>query len=213
MRETKPQRTVGFLLYPRFEILDVCGPLEMFGVRKDLFEVCTVAEQAGPVPSDQSAMIVADHGFETCPPLNILLVPGGIGSRKEIDNSRLLGWLRSQAERTEIVCSVCTGSGILARAGLLDGLKATSNKKAFDWAKSQGPKVEWIRRARWVDEGHRATSSGVTAGIDMALALIERLCGADVATSVANGAEFNRTVDPEADPFSSIWENNPHPAQ
>lgn len=206
MAEAKQKRTVGFLLYPRFEILDTCGPLEMFGVLKDFFDVCTVAEQAGPVPCDQGPIIIAGHGFDTCPHLDILLVPGGIGSRKEVENAVLLDWLRAQGERAEIVCSVCTGSGILAKAGLLDGLTATSNKMAFDWAVAQGPKVEWNRQARWVDEGHRATSSGVTAGIDMALALIERLCGAEIATAVANGTEFNRTTDPSDDPFAKIWE-------
>lgn len=205
MNNAIEKRTVGFLLYPRFEILDTCGPLEMFGVLNDYFDVCTVAEHAGPVPSDQKAMLVADHGFETGPHLDIVLVPGGIGSRKQVENKVLLDWLRAQGERAEIVCSVCTGSGILAKAGLLDGLKATSNKMNFDWAVSQGPNVNWIRQARWIDEGHRATSSGVTAGMDMALALIERLCGASVAHAVADGTEFNRTTDPSDDPFASIW--------
>jgi transcriptional regulator GlxA family with amidase domain len=100
------------------------------------------------------------------------------------------------------VCSVCTGSGILAKAGLLDGLKATSNKRAFGWARSQGPNVAWIREARWVDEGHRATSSGVTAGMDMALALIERLLGKETADAVADGTEYLRSTDPNRDPFA-----------
>lgn len=205
MSEAKGKRRIGFLLYPRFEILDTCGPLEMFGVLKDFFEVCTVAEHAGPVASDQGPMMVADYGFDTCPNLDIVLVPGGIGSRKEVENAGLLEWLRAQAETAEIVCSVCTGSGLLARAGLLDGFKATSNKRNFDWPVSQGPKVEWVRKARWVDEGIRATSSGVTAGIDMALALIERLCGAEIASAAATNAEFNRTTDPSDDPFAEVW--------
>lgn len=204
MSETK-QRVVGFLLYPGFEILDTCGPLEMFGVLAGLVEVCTVAELAGPVPSAQGVSMVADHGFESCPHLDIVLVPGGIGSRTEVENPVLLDWLRVRADSAEIMCSVCTGAPILAAAGLLDGLRATSNKMLFDWAVEMAPDVNWVRQARWVDEGHRATSSGVTAGMDMALALIERLYGAEIARNVENGTEYIRTTDPNDDPFAKIW--------
>ena len=106
---------------------------------------------------------------------DLILVPGGIGTRREVDNPRLLEWLNQRAAAAILVTSVCTGAALLARAGLLDGKRATTNKRAFAWVASQGPEVNWIKQARWVEDGKFATSSGVSAGIDMALALIARL--------------------------------------
>jgi transcriptional regulator GlxA family with amidase domain len=98
--------------------------------------------------------------------------------------------------------SVCSGSAILAKAGLLDGRRATSNKRYFSLAEGAGPKVQWVRRARWVDDGNRVTSSGVSAGIDMSLAVIERLYGAKTAESLADGTEYQWHRDADNDPFA-----------
>src|SRR5574338_457732 len=102
----------------------------------------------------------------------VLFVPGGMGTRREVDNPVLLGWLERRAAGATHVTSVCTGAALLARAGLLDGHRATSNKRSWDWVVSQGPRVDWVRRARWVQDGRLWTSSGVSAGIDMTLQLI-----------------------------------------
>jgi transcriptional regulator GlxA family with amidase domain len=145
---------------------------------------------------------VADHSFDDCPDLDLVLVPGGFGTLAQLKNPRLVEWLQKRAERAEIVMSVCSGSALLARAGLLDGRRATSNKRYFSFAVAQGPKVQWVKEARWVDDGNRVTSSGVSAGIDMALHVVARLYGTDAAEKIANGTEYQWHRDPAKDPFA-----------
>src|SRR5205814_2054200 len=125
-----------------------------------------------------------------------------IGTLKELNNTAFLDWLKQRASKAEIVMSVCSGSALLAKAGLLDGRKATSNKQYFQVAANQGPKVKWVKKARWVDDGDRITSSGVSAGIDMALHVIERLYGEQTAKSLATGTEYIWSRDPDNDPFA-----------
>lgn len=198
-------RTLGVLLFPGFELLDVFGPLEVFGHAAELFRVLTVAEHAGPVASAQGPRAVADHGFDDCPMLHVLLVPGGMGTRREVANARLLGWLAERARSAELITSVCTGAALLARAGVLDGRRATSNKRAFHWVAEQGPAVTWVRQARWVDDGDVITSSGVSAGIDMALYLVERLAGREVREELATRMEYEWRGDASHDPFARVW--------
>jgi transcriptional regulator GlxA family with amidase domain len=197
-------RTVGMLLFPEFELLDVFGPLEAFGnlAVREHYRVLTIAPDAGPIQSAQGPRAIADHGFTDCPHVDILLVPGGMGTRREVDNETTLAWLRDRAARAEIVGSICTGASLLARAGLLDGLRATTNKRAFDWVVSQGPRVEWVRKARWVESGKFVTSSGVSAGTDMALALIARTRDVTTAELVARIMEWTWNRDPDEDPFA-----------
>jgi transcriptional regulator GlxA family with amidase domain len=196
------QKTVGVLLFPEFELLDVFGPLEAFGQAKDWFRIVTVAEKAGPVTSAQGPRAVADHGFVDCPPLDILLVPGGMGTRREVDNATLVDWIAARARSAETTTSVCTGAALLARAGVLDGRRATSNKRAFAWVAEQGPKVHWVRQARWVDDGSVVTSSGVSAGIDMTLHLIGRIAGPGVRDDIATRMEYEARNDAGHDPFA-----------
>jgi transcriptional regulator GlxA family with amidase domain len=197
-------RTLGVLLFPGFELLDVFGPLEAFGHRLlgEHYRVRLVAEQAGAVASAQGPRAVADHGLDDCPRLDVLLVPGGMGTRREVDNARLGGWIAARAADAELVTSVCTGAALLARAGVLDGRRATTNKRAFDWVVSQGPRVTWVRRARWVEDGRFVTSSGVSAGIDMALAVVARTVDEDTAEEIARLMEYTRNRDPADDPFA-----------
>jgi transcriptional regulator GlxA family with amidase domain len=199
-------RTLGVLLFEGFELLDVFGPCEAYGIR-DLggaFRIAMVAEKPGPIASAQGPPAVAEFGFDNCPRLDLILVPGGIGTRREVDNATLIAWLRARAAQAELVTSVCTGAGLLARAGLLDGRRATTNKRSFAWVESQGLQVNWIKQARWVEDGKFATSAGVSAGIDMALAIIARLIGAEAADKVADGMEYEWHRDPSWDPFSKI---------
>lgn len=194
-------QTLGVLLFDGFELLDVFGPLEILGHMKDDFGVVMVGPDAGSVASAQAVRAVADVGRAECPPLDALLVPGGIGTRAGVEDTALLAWLRERTDAADLVMSVCTGSALLARTGVLDGRRATSNKRAFDWVASQGPNVTWVRRARWVTDGKFWTSSGVSAGIDMTLALVARLHGADAATDAARRIEFAWHRDAEDDPF------------
>lgn len=197
----KASRTLGIVLYPGFELLDVYGPAEVFGNLTGRLKIVMIADKAGPVASTQGPKTVADFGFDDCPPLDLLLVPGGFGTFAQLNNSAMLDWLRKRSETAEITMSVCSGSAILAKAGLLDGRRATSNKQYFQLAVAQGPKVEWVKKARWVDDGKMVTSSGVSAGIDMALHVIERLYGTQVAESIANGTEYQWHRDADNDPF------------
>jgi transcriptional regulator GlxA family with amidase domain len=203
--DKKRRRNHYELLFPGFEVLDVYGPLEMVGNLKGMIDIVTVAEHAGAVTSSQGPQTVASEGFATCPKLDLLLVPGGIGTRKEVANTDLLGWLAAAAAGAEIVASVCTGAGLLAKAGLLDGRRATTNKFAFSWVVEQGPRVRWVKQARWVDDGDRVTSSGVSAGMDMTLALIERLYGGELATTIEQRAEYQWHRDASWDPFAALY--------
>ena len=198
--------TVGIVLFEGFELLDVFGPADTYGSAHlgGAFKLVTVATEAGPIVSAQGPSAVADYAFDTAPHLDLLLVPGGIGTRREVENSALLGWLRTRSASASLVTSVCTGAALLARAGLLDGLRATTNKRAFAWVVSQSPAVNWIKQARWVEDGKFATSSGVSAGIDMALALIARLISDNAAETVATAMEYEWHRDSTWDPFAKI---------
>ena len=198
------KRTLGVVVYPGFELLDVYGPLEMFGNVGPALRIVMVAQQAGEVVSAQGPKTVADYGFDDCPRLDLLLVPGGFGTLKQLNNPTMLDWLRQRAKEAEIVTSVCSGSAILAKAGLLDGRRATSNKQYFKFAVAQGPDTEWIKKARWVDDGNRVTSSGVSAGIDMALHVIARLYGEESAQNIADLTEYKWHRDPADDPFAKF---------
>lgn len=200
MSEKRAGRVLGAVLYENFELLDLYGPLEMFGSVRPELSIVTVAETPGPVASAQGPRSVADHGYDNCPHLDLILVPGGIGTVTELD-SPLISFLRDRAPAAEITMSVCTGSAILAKAGLLDGRRATSNKQFFDFARMQSEKVTWVEEARWVEDGPVATSSGVSAGTDMALAVIARLYGRERAEAIANLTEYERQTDPTKDPF------------
>jgi transcriptional regulator GlxA family with amidase domain len=205
------QRTIGVLLYPTFEPLDVFGPVEMFmAVPANLCKVVFIAEKAGPVEAgtqgQKGPKVYADYGYEDAPKLDILLVPGGFGTLPQLQNEKTLNFIRERTKQTELTTSVCSGSAILAKAGVLDGMKATSNKSFFDQLITNGPKTHWVRQARWVEDGKMVTSSGVSAGIDMALAVIEKLWGAEMADGIAKGTEYIRSKDPHNDPFAKVAE-------
>lgn len=198
------EKKLGVVLFRDFELLDVFGPVEMFGNLKGMVETVMVAEKAGPVVSAQGVSVVADHGFEDCPKLDFLLLPGGIGTREEIENRAMIDFLKARVAEAEVAMTVCTGTALFARAGVLDGRRATTNKMAFQWVADQGPKVDWVKQARWVEDGKFATSSGVSAGIDMALAVIEKLYGKDTSRALEVGTEYDRHTDASWDPFAKI---------
>jgi len=198
------KRSIGVVLFHEFELLDVFGPLEMYGMAAESFEICMVAERNGEITSRQGPKSVAEFEFNEGRQFDILLVPGGRGTRKEVDNRALLKWLRIQSEGAEYVTSVCTGSALLARAGVLDGVRATTNKMAFGWVSSQGSKVIWEKQARWVEDGKFFTSSGVSAGMDMSLTVIGKLLGQEIAEQAATWAEYDWHRDADWDPFAKV---------
>ena len=195
---------LGTVFYHDFELLDAYGPLEMFGALGDEIELVTIAQEAGPVSSSVGPKTLADYGFDDAPALDLILIPGGIGTIPELKNEALLNFLRQRCPQSQVTMSVCTGSALLAKAGLLDGLAATSNKMFFELARSQGDNVEWRESARWVDAGQYVTSSGVSAGTDMALAVIERVFGAELAEQVMNYTEHQWHRHADDDPFAQL---------
>ena len=198
------KRTLGVVLFDGFELLDVFGPLEMFGLAADHFEIRLISESGGVVASRQGPKSVIDDQLSNAPALDLLFVPGGTGTRKEVDNPVLLDWLKERSQQAELVISVCTGSALLAKAGVLNGLRATTNKLAFGWATSQSEKVQWQQQARWVEDGKVFSSSGVSAGIDMALAVIAKLVSLQAAEDTANFAEYTWQRDANCDPFAPV---------
>ena len=132
----------------------------------------------------------------------ILLVPGGFGTRRLVNDSAFVSALRKAAEESVYCLTVCTGSALLAKTGLLDGMRATSNKRAFDWVVSVNPSVLWQRHARWVSDGKFYSSSGVSAGIDMALGFISDRSGEEKAREIADSMEYVRNGNPDNDPFA-----------
>lgn len=205
MEDHGPLRQVDVVLFDRFELLDVFGPLELYGAMRDRFAIRLIGPAGGPVASAQGPAVVADYGYADAPVPGMVLVPGGIGTRTLVEDRGFCEWLTAWAAEAELVTSVCTGSAVLAAAGLLDGYRATSNKRSFDWVVSQGPKVEWVARARWVQDRDRWTSSGVAAGMDMTLAVIAGLHGEPLAGDLAEAVEYEWHRDPAWDPFAARW--------
>ena len=161
-----------------------------------------MAREAGPVKSGEGPSTVADYSFETLPPVDILLIPGGMGTRKSVDDAALIDLIKRASEGADMTTTVCTGTALLARTGLINHRPATTNKMAWEWVKSQGPEVDWKRVARWVDDGNIVTSSGVSAGTDMALGVVARLHGRETAERAARVMEYIWNDDPDNDPFA-----------
>lgn len=193
--------TLGVLLFPGFELLDAFGPLEMLGNWPARFRIVLLAEQKTAIQSGQHVSVQVDAALHDAPELDFLLVPGGMGTRAEINNSVLIHFIQSHAKKGKKILSVCTGAALLAKSGVLDHHTATTNKLAFDWVSKQSNAVTWLKRARWVIDNTIITSSGVAAGIDMTLDFIAKTCGYGVAKRIAHKTEYCWNEDPENDPF------------
>jgi transcriptional regulator GlxA family with amidase domain len=197
-----PPRHIATVLFDGFELLDVFGPLEIFGMIPDRFTMSLVGPVAGSVRSAQGPQAIADCSYLDAPPAHVVLVPGGIGNRSLLSDRTFLAWLAEWASGAELIASVCTGSVMLACAGLLKGHRATSNKRLFSWASGHGDDVEWVPTARWVEDHNRWTSSGYAAGMDMALAIVARLHGEPLARQIAHDIEMEWHSDSTRDPFA-----------
>jgi transcriptional regulator GlxA family with amidase domain len=201
MTETAPIRRVAVALFEGFTVLDVYGPVQAFassrivdpdGKRRPLFEIFSMAAEAGQVKAGEGPASWAEWSFEKAPDYDILLIPGGFGTRAAVADQAFVERLAAASRRARITTTVCTGSALLARTGLLDGRPATSNKIAWDW----------VTRTRWVDDGNVLTSSGVSAGIDMALSLVARLHGREMALIAARNMEYVWREGADDDPFA-----------
>ena len=197
-----PTKLLGVVLFEGFELLDVFGPLEMFGNLGGLLDVVLVARQAGPVGSRQGPQVVAAHGFADCPPLDLVMVPGG-QVQDQLEDEAMLRFLRDSSAAAELTTTVCNGSHLLAAAGVLDGRNATTNKLLFTQIAEAEPSVNWVAEARWVDDGDIVSASGVSAGMDMSLHVVARLFGEETAELIAQGTEYEWHRDPGWDPFAA----------
>ena len=195
-------RSLAAFVFPGFETLDLYGPLEMLGSLPGRIDVSVVAESADPVPSVQGQRLLPDLSIADAGEFDLLLVPGGDAAIAVLDQPASIEWLQQAAGTAELVLSVCTGSILLGAAGILDGRRATTNKRDFVATVGLAPNVDWVKRARWVEDGRFFTSSGVSAGMDMSLAVIERLFGRPAADEMAAGCEYTWHDDPDHDPFA-----------
>ena len=203
METPTPPLKVGAVLFPDFELLDIYGPLELLSLLGPRVSITVLAEQPGPIKGNQGVKGVADAALADASGFDIILVPGGWGTRAGVQNAPFLAELRRLAGEARYVGSICTGSALLAKAGILDGKRATSNKLAFDWVTTQGPGVTWVRQARWVEDGKCFTSSGVSAGMDMTLGLIQVIFGREISLQIARWAEYTWHEDKTVDPFAT----------
>nr|XP_036581202.1 DJ-1/PfpI family protein [Colletotrichum truncatum]KAF6789470.1 DJ-1/PfpI family protein [Colletotrichum truncatum] len=153
------------------------------------------------------AQILATHSFSNAPPLDILLVPGGIGNRVlERDNDTAIeAFIASRYDELKYLLSVCTGASQLATSGVLEGRRATSNKRAWNWVITHGHNVSWVPTARWTQDGKIWTSSGVAAGMDMTYAFLKHVFGEEQPGTIMNSMEYTPHTDPDWDPFSIVW--------
>jgi transcriptional regulator GlxA family with amidase domain len=189
-------KTIGILLFDDVEELDAVGPWEVLSFwcrtfAEDGYEVVTMAETLEPVTCAKGLRILPHLTIADAPPLEVLLYPGGTGTRPRLKDARELDWVRAQRATVPLMTSVCTGSLVYAAAGILAGRPATTHWQSLDLLAEIDPSIEVRPDARFVDDGDIVTSSGVSAGIDMALHLVKRLAGVDRARGVKRGIQYD----------------------
>ncbi len=197
--EGSPRR-VGILIFPEVEILDFCGPFEVFataaapntsGGPARLFEVITIAESPDVVACRGGLLVQPNATLDNHPPLDIVVIPGGYGTDLQRENPVVIDWIARQRRDGALTTSVCTGAFLLGAAGLLDGIRATTHWSTIDGLRSLQPGTDVRADARVIDEGEIITSAGVSAGIDMALHVVRRLHGEEIARLTARDMEYD----------------------
>jgi transcriptional regulator GlxA family with amidase domain len=194
------RKQTGILVFKDVEVLDYCGPFEVFSVTRlneqkrreepSPFHVFLVAAGKDILTTSGGMKVVPDYGFADCPPLDILVVPGGWGTRAAMNDERLIGWIAARAKQVETLASVCTGALLLGKAGLLDGKRATTHWRSLDWLQELFPKASVERDRHFVEDGALFTSAGISAGIDMALKVVARHYGEAIARGTARQMEY-----------------------
>lgn len=191
-------RNVAILVFDDVEVLDFCGPFEVFSIagrpyNENPFTIHIVAEKS-PILARGQLSINPRYTIVDCPQPDILVVPGGSGARQEMHNHLLIDWIKDQAKKAELVLSVCTGALLLAKAGLLEDLVATTHHGALDLLEEIAPNTT-IQYKRFIDNGQIITSAGVSAGIDMSLYVVSRLLGKEYALEAAKRMEYDWKPD------------------
>ncbi|PXX64279.1 DJ-1/PfpI family protein [Nocardia tenerifensis] len=189
-------RTIGLLLFPGTEELDAVGPWEVLAFWTQFFPddgytAFTFSRDGGPVKCAKGLTIEAEYSFDTAPRRDVLIIPGGMGTRPMLTDEPMLSWVRAQRDTTPLITSVCTGSLVLAAAGLLSGRPATTHWKSLSRLTELDPSIELRPEDRFVDDGDIVTAAGVSAGIDMALHLVRRLSSDDRAREVRRLIQYD----------------------
>jgi transcriptional regulator GlxA family with amidase domain len=188
-------RHLAIVIFDDVEVLDFAGPFEVFSVtcwQQEVkpFHVSLVAEKPGPVIARNNFSVNPHYTFDTLPPADLFLIPGGFGTRREMHNPVLLDWVKRQATTAELILSVCTGSFVLAAAGLLHGKQATTHHLRYDVLRQTDPRCTVIENQRVVEAGNIVTSAGIAAGIDMSLRVVGKLFGEAIARETAAYMEY-----------------------
>ncbi len=194
---------IAVLLFDDFETLDVFGPVEIFGRLTDLYSIKFYSHVGGPISNRHGVSILSECIDDLAGSPDIFLIPGGYGTRKEVNNTALIDRIRKVAAESTYVLTVCTGASLLARTGLLDGKQATTNKMAFAWVMTTGEQVQWNKNARWVVDGKFYTSAGVTAGMDMTLGFLKDIHGLALSHRVAKEIEYCWNENRDDDHFKA----------
>ena len=193
--------TLTALLFDDFETLDLFGPIEMFGCLPEHYRLQFASLSGGIIRSKHGVAMQTVAVTELAYQTDIVLMVGGMGTRQQVYHKPFLQALRALVEHADWALSVCTGSALLAKAGVLDGKRATSNKLSWQWVISQSDKVDWVEQARWVVDGKFYTSSGVSAGMDMALGFIADRHDIETARQIANYTEYRWQENSDIDDF------------
>ncbi|CAI6341134.1 unnamed protein product [Periconia digitata] len=218
MSAQQPPKHIGVILFPGFQLLDLCGPLDVLNIlaTERTLTLSILAATLDPVStqhalqeskqSDFGEKLVPTHTFDTAPDdIEVLILPGGYGSRSEEKIEGAVEFLKGYYPKLKYMITVCTGSAILAKTGVLNDRRATSNKKAFTWVKEQNTAVKWVAKARWVVDGNIWTSSGISAGIDLIYSWIGEVYGKELADLLADQSEYERNTDAGDDRFAARW--------
>ncbi|KAB2459946.1 DJ-1/PfpI family protein [Bacillus sp. CH126_4D] len=188
--------SVGIFLFNEVEVLDFAGPFEVFSVteadEKKPFTVYTVSQNGEMITARNGLKVQPDYSIEDLPPVDILIIPGGKGVREsEVNNETIINWVRQQMKEVKLMTSVCTGALLLAKAGLLENLKATTHWASIQTFKKDFPNVEVMENVKFVDEGHIITSAGISAGINMSFHIVKNLLGVEIAAETAKSMEYD----------------------
>jgi transcriptional regulator GlxA family with amidase domain len=205
MDSQQQPRTVGILIFPEVEVLDFCGPFEVFATaalpgpdgrsETRLFKALTIAQHPEVVSCRGGLLVQPNVTLDSHPPLDLIVIPGGYGVEQQLENPVVLDWIARQRQAGALTTSVCTGSLLLGAAGLLEGLRATTHWSAIDELRAARANTTVLADARVIDEDRIITSAGVSAGIDMALHVVRRLHGEEIARRTARGMEYEGWTD------------------
>lgn len=199
------QKVVGIFVFNEIEILDFCGPFEVLSVTRldeskrletiSPFDIKLISRTKDVVVTTGGMKILPDFDFDTCPKLDILIIPGGMGTRKLMYEKKVLNFIKTKKKEIELLTSVCTGSLILSNTGLIDGINATTHWKSLSRMEEEFKNVKVCKDKHFVEDGNIITSAGISAGIDMTLYIVKKYFGEDIARATAKHMEYKYTED------------------